>query len=254
MQTQLRDNYIRKQMRGVTGYLRRLDATIISTLLGWQENNGVKGNLCEIGVHHGRLFLILALSRREKETSVAIDLFEDDDINTGEHAGRAGALLNNAKRLNIQLSADEVMKGSSMDLTPADILKHAGGPIRFFSVDGGHMYEHVENDLKLAKACMSEGGIIAVDDFFNLRWSEVSFATYDFLRVNPEYVPCLATNTKLYLVDRKYASKVLQSFKSTPPAGMNSSSPIRFLGSDIFVMTDSRVSTVRKLASKLIKV
>ena len=53
-------------MRGVTGYLRRLDATIISTLLGWQENNGVKGNLCEIGVHHGRLFLILALSRREK--------------------------------------------------------------------------------------------------------------------------------------------------------------------------------------------
>jgi hypothetical protein len=162
-------------MRKIPGFLTGLDAAIILSLLAWQERSGVRGNLCEIGVHHGRLFLLLALSRQAGETALAIDLFEDDERSAGIHAGRAGALAGHARRLGIELKPSEVLAGSSLELSAEEILERTGGPIRFFSVDGGHTYQHVENDLRLAHQCISGEGIIAVDDFFKLDWPEVSF-------------------------------------------------------------------------------
>src|SRR5579863_3210429 len=195
LQQPTRSEYLRKHMNRVSGYLRNPDATIIAALLAWQEKIGVRGHLCEIGVHHGRLFLILALSRQLNEKALAIDLFEDDGINLHQdgQAGRNGAMVRNANKLGIELSPAEILKGSSLDLTAENILERTGGPVRFFSVDGGHMYRHVENDMRLAHRCIASNGIIAADDFFFLKWPEVSFAVYDFMRTAPDVVPVFAT-------------------------------------------------------------
>ena len=176
--------YIRFQMFAVSGYLKLLDARIITSLLSFQDNSDISGNLCEIGVHHGQLFFILALARRTEERSLAIDLFEDDAINASSHRhrGRDQAMLVNARRLGIFLDEPEIYKTSSLEIGASDILARTGGPIRFFSIDGGHNYKHLENDLMLAKNTLSADGIIAVDDFFNHDWPEVTFATYEFLQ------------------------------------------------------------------------
>jgi len=60
----LLNKYIACSMETVRGFLKPLDAQLISTLLSYQDENNITGHLCEIGVHHGRLFLMLALARR----------------------------------------------------------------------------------------------------------------------------------------------------------------------------------------------
>lgn len=201
-------DYVSRSMKSVQGFLSSLDADVIQALLLHQREAGIAGNLCEIGVHHGRLFLMLALARQNSERALAIDLFEDDPMNANtDHAGRDGALLKNARRLGINLSPEEVLKASSLDLAPADLVARTTGPIRFFSVDGGHLYQHVANDLRLAEQTLSPDGIIAVDDFFNIGWTDVSFATYDFLRETAGVVPFAVTPTKLYLTTSSAAEK-----------------------------------------------
>jgi hypothetical protein len=238
-------------MHKVPGYLVDLDAALICMLLAWQERCGITGNLCEIGVHHGRLFLLLALSRQSHENALAIDLFEDDNLNTGAQAGRAGALLYHARRLNIKLSPAEVLKGSSLELSASEILQHAGGLIRFFSVDGGHMYHHVENDLRLAYECLSDDGIIAVDDFFNQGWPEVSFAAYDFLRATSDAVPVLVTPSKLYLAKRAFAPRILEFLLSAKHPGMISDFPKAFLGDSVAHFRSSKLARARQLGRLL---
>jgi Methyltransferase domain len=201
------DKYIARSMETVQGYLTNLDAQLIAALLTYQNENNINGDLCEIGVHHGRLFLMLALARRANERALAIDLFEDDAINRNtQHAGRDRALLVNAQRLGIQLSDEEILKTSSLDIDASDILKRATGRIRFFSVDGCHLYQHVENDLRLVEDTLADEGIIAVDDFFNKDWADASFATYDFLRRTDAIVP-FAITSKLYLASSDAAEK-----------------------------------------------
>lgn len=131
------DKYVAHSMNTVQGYLPSLDAGVISELLLHQEESNITGHLCEIGVHHGRLFLMLALARRPGERALAIDLFEDDVINAKtQHAGRDRALFRNADRLKIELSEEETFKTSSLEIEAADILARTTGRIRFFSIDG----------------------------------------------------------------------------------------------------------------------
>lgn len=172
----LLDKYVARSMETVQDYLPSLDVRLLGALLAYQEENNITGHLCEIGVHHGRLFLMLALARRAGERALAIDLFEDDAINMNtQHAGRDRALFANAHRFGIKLSEEETFKTSSRDIGANDILARTAGHIRFFSIDGRHLYPAVENDLRLAKRTLTPEGIIAIDDFFNSELGRCEF-------------------------------------------------------------------------------
>ena len=228
------NKYIARSMETVQGYLTVQDARLIAALLSYQDQNNLKGNLCEIGVHHGRLFLMLALARRAEERALAIDLFEDDAINTDtQHAGRDRALFANAQRLRIQLSDEEILKTSSLDIHATDILKRAAGRIRLFSIDGCHLYRHVENDLRLAQSTLTDEGIIAVDDFFNKDWADASFATYDFLRRTDSLVP-FAITSKLYLAAPSVAEKYKAALSKCTDLGQIYR--VQILGTDVLAL------------------
>jgi hypothetical protein len=236
------DRYVSRSMKSVHGFLSSLDAQVIEALLLHQREANIAGHLCEIGVHHGRLFLMLALARQRGERALAIDLFEDDPMNANtEHAGRDGALFKNAQRLRIELSNEEIFKTSSLDLKPADIVARTTGPIRFFSIDGGHFYRHVENDLRLAQQTLSTEGIIAVDDFFNIGWADVSFATYDFLRNTDSVVPFAVTPTKIYLAPSAAAEKYKACLRGRPDIAHFS--PVQILTRDVLTL---RQGTLRR--------
>jgi hypothetical protein len=221
------ESYIARSMNSVPGYVLPLDTEIISAILSYQDEANIIGNLCEIGVHHGKLFLMLALARRSGDRALAIDLFEDDELNRdGRHAGRDRALFEHAKRLGITLSEGETFKTSSLDIEPAEILARTCGPIRFFSIDGGHLYHHVANDLVLAEKTLSEAGVIAVDDFFNQGWMDVTFATYDFLRNRSQLVPFAVTSKKLYLAPIQVAEKYKLALRSRVGDALISTAPV----------------------------
>ena len=245
-------SYTASGMHSVSGYLRAIDAEIIAALLEYQAAHGITGPLCEIGVHHGRLFFMLALARNANERAIAIDLFEDDAGNaTSWHSGRNTALVTNAKRLKIPLTDEEIFKANSLDITADDILARTNGRIRFFSIDGGHNYTCVMNDLTLASRTMSDKCVIAVDDFFNREFPEVAFATYDFLKGNPTIVPFLLSSGKLYLampeMAKKYQDAALAACKDAIGSPVEFSAMMTPASSVIFL----RHSNLRRLADYL---
>lgn len=200
-------NYLGRQIYSINGYLKSLDARLIVALAGWQTSNKITGGLAEIGVHHGKLFFLLALSRQAGEKSLAIDLFEDDEMNASTRfGGRSRAFSTHAARLNVTLESTEVQKADSLTLTADDILSRVAR-VRIFSVDGGHLYHHVAHDLPLALSTLAPGGVIIVDDFCNSEWPEVTSATYDFVRAQDgKIVPAILTRNKLYLAPPDIAS------------------------------------------------
>lgn len=193
-------SYLSGKIYSINGYLKSLDARLIAALAAWQSANKMAGSLAEIGVHHGKLFFLLALSRQAGEKSLAIDLFEDDAMNAStRYAGRSRALSTHAAGLNVVLEPSEVLKADSLTLKPDDILSRVGR-VRMFSVDGGHLYHHVASDLPLVFSTLAAGGMIVVDDFCNSEWPEVTAATYDFVRASGgKIVPAVLTSKKLYL-------------------------------------------------------
>ena len=232
------DKYVKYSMKTVRGYMGLLDALIIAALLKYQDSANITGHLCEIGVHHGRVFLMLALARRSGERSLAIDLFVDDVTNSGtQHAGRDRALFANAQRLGISLSKDEIFKTSSLEVKAADILKRTGGNVRFFSVDGCHLHECVENDLRLAEQTLSPEGIIAIDDFFSPWHADVSFATAEFLRHTDGLVPFAITPYKLHVCPPAVAEKYQTALRAvTKVAQMES---VQILGKKVVALRQS---------------
>ncbi len=216
------DAYLRTKFYDVEGYMNRLDAFVFRELLVGQVKSGISGSLAEIGVHYGRSFFILAAARSGAEKSLGMDLFEDDALyKNPQGIGRLEGFNLHSRKLGFAFSDGEILKGSSLELQPADILSRVG-PVRFFSIDGGHMYEHVANDLALAEKVMVEGGIISVDDILTPFWPEVPIATFDWLRsTSSQFVPFLITKEKLYFCHRASASLYLslldadQSLKSS---------------------------------------
>ena len=68
-----------------------------------QLEMGIAGHVAEIGVHHGRSFILLALLARAGEKAVAIDVFEQQELNV-DRSGR-GDLAQ--LRENVARFADE---------------------------------------------------------------------------------------------------------------------------------------------------
>jgi len=194
------DHYLRKEIDGVAGYLTTLDAETIASLGKFQTMNNIKGDLCEMGVHHGRLFFILCHLRQPSEKALPIDLFADGAGNDNDtHRNRDKMFFKHSDRMGIKV--DDVVIGNTLELKIDDILKHIG-KTRIVSVDAGHLYDDVDNDLKLAAGILSDDGVIIADDYFNMYWPDVTTATNDFLRHNErDFAPFLITG-KLYICRR----------------------------------------------------
>jgi hypothetical protein len=76
-----------KSHRTVPGWLNEGAMSAVIALAGWQEENNVHGDVAEIGVHHGKFFILLANLRRWHERAFAIDVFEEQHLNL-DNSGR----------------------------------------------------------------------------------------------------------------------------------------------------------------------
>lgn len=247
------DAYRRLNFYRTVGYMASLDALIWRELIVAQTEHGVQGSLAEIGVHHGRSFFILASGRFASEKCLAVDLFEDDPPLAQSHRGREAGFRNNCRKYGYDISDGELIKGNSLNISPAEIITRVGY-VRFFSIDGGHMYEHVANDLRLADTAAANGAIICLDDMFSPLWPEVSIAAFDWLRASgSRFVPFLATADKLYLCDVHYPAKYREIISNSPTLKPRVRRDISLLSRNVVVLTSSlRVKLLDRIAATLL--
>jgi hypothetical protein len=202
-------NFVRYRAIGqrlVTGFLEPEILLVLDVLNAAQRAKQISGAVAEIGVHHGKLFIALRLLQRPGEKSVAIDIFDDQELNIdGSGHGSLEKFVNNVK---LWSSMDDVVlhQGDSTKLEPAKLRELAGGDVRFFSVDGGHTEEIVYSDMKLAEATLADGGIVIADDVFNEQWPGVAVGTLRYLEDGAKLAPFLIGFNKVFFAQPDYCA------------------------------------------------
>lgn len=154
-----------------------------------QRRAGVAGGVAEIGVHHGKLFILLYLLGEEGEPAVAVDLFSKQELNVDRSgAGDLDVFRRNLAR-HADLSRLTVHEGDSTLLDAAKLRVLGQGPLRMVSIDGGHTAEITAHDLATAEGALAEGGIVILDDAFNEMWPGVMDGIHRHLAGSQAIVP-----------------------------------------------------------------
>ena len=175
MSSPIQQYYLRWGHREVRGWLSETAIALIVDLARIQAERGICGSVCEIGVHHGRLFILLHHLTSDDERSVAWDLFErqEENVDRSGHGDR-DILIKNLQTFGCTRDRIDVITANSLDLTPSSVLTSTRTPPRLFSVDGGHTAALANHDLELAAQVLHDEGLVIVDDFFNQSWPGVA--------------------------------------------------------------------------------
>src|SRR5690348_13037552 len=80
------ETYLRRHHE-IPGWLDDYSARFIAEIGRIQERRRVKGSVAEIGVHMGRLFILLRLLAASDEPALALDVFHDQELNVDESGG-----------------------------------------------------------------------------------------------------------------------------------------------------------------------
>ena len=206
------DNYVNK----IEGWIDLNLFHSIEAVNTIQVENEICGNICEIGVHHGRFFLLLHALKRAQEKSIAIDIFEDQFLNIDSSGqGSMDRLMENVELFGYDVESIKVHMGDSLVLSSDDILRLSEYTrLRLMSIDGGHTVEHTMNDLALASKLIVNGGVVFLDDFNNILWPEVREGFYKYMdRLNFVLAPFAYHANKLFLTTLSYHGIYLKAYQ-----------------------------------------
>jgi len=197
--------YIKHGQFLVKGWLLPGAPEALALLSDEQRSANLPGGIAEIGVHHGKLFILLYLLGLEKEPAVAIDLFSQQELNV-DHSGEGD--LERFRR-NLRRHADTgrllIHEGDSTRLTSRELLQLGRGPLRMISIDGGHAADITAHDLATSEGALIEGGIIILDDCFNEMWPGVVDGVHRYFSQPRAIVPFGVGANKTFFCHRPFA-------------------------------------------------
>lgn len=214
------ERYVRDGYPHIEGWFFELDVELTAALLEHQLTNDSAGGVAEIGVHHGKSFVLLANGLREGEMGVALDVFEDQEKNL-DHAGRGDRVILEENLAAWAPDANvRIVKSSSLEITAA---RETFGDVRYFSIDGGHTAQITENDLRLAQSCAVPGAVVMLDDILNAHWTGVITGFVNYSQRGGTLIPFAVSNnrigaSKLYLsTSAEGAASYRELFRSAKP-------------------------------------
>jgi hypothetical protein len=192
-------DYLRGGILSVEGWLDPSTATYLSAIEVLQRQLGIAGDVCEIGVHHGKSFLCLALGLPPGDRAVAVDVFEDQHLNT-DRSGRGDRAVFQRNLADHGASGNvDIVQASSLDLHESGFVAR-GRRFRLFSIDGGHTPDVTANDLRVAERTLVERGVAVLDDLLNPAFLGVITGLFQYWAGGGTLVPVAVVPGKLLLV------------------------------------------------------
>jgi hypothetical protein len=216
------DDYVANGFQKVEGWVDTRLIPILKSLNELQTELAVQGGALEIGVHHGRFFIILnGMVEPDEGQSFAIDLFEDQLLNIDRSGhGNSGKFAENLKLYDRHGGTNVVLiQGDSTRLRHRDLSQFKVNPPKVISVDGGHTVEHTLSDLMFAEAIIHDKGAIILDDILNVYWVGVFEGAVNYLQSKPAMWPVFIGFNKLVLVPMSVHAYYLSQFRKYLPSG-----------------------------------
>ena len=196
----------------------------ICPLLEIVNNNQEKGNILEIGIHHGKSFIPMITLLRDEEIAVAVDVFEDQIFNY-DRSGK-GCSLKFKKNIKKVYDNDDIfdkikiIKNDSTKMNSSEYLDYTNGDkYRIISIDGCHTKRATLIDLRNAIKILSKDGIIILDDYFNKDWPGVRFGIDTFMEKNNNYRLVYLNANKFIICHKDNYTKYINILGNLPNNG-----------------------------------
>ncbi|WGD55375.1 class I SAM-dependent methyltransferase [Bradyrhizobium sp. CB1650] len=183
----------------IEGMLSPFSMAAMDSVLAFQAESHTGGDMVELGVLRGKSAAILAgrLSGNEK-----LHLYDIAD-----YFDRA-ALTATGANLSFNIA-------STLDLTKRHF-RDSKRAVRFCHIDASHMFEPTMHEMALADYMLADDGILCLDDYTNLNYSQILAAIFKYLFTKrTDLTMFMVTDEKAYLCRRSkfplYAGFVLDS-------------------------------------------
>ena len=175
----------RAAARPIDGMFSDFSMAVIDSLLSFQKEAGISGNILEMGVYKGRSAALIGTHLAPQERLILVDIMD---------------YLDRQAIAPFRKSVDFI-------LTPTDDLKNAlpdyagrHRSFRFIHIDASHNYAETFTELAMADELLADRGIISMDDFTNLNYSQNIAAIFKYLYTQPtDLALFLVTDEKGYL-------------------------------------------------------
>jgi hypothetical protein len=215
---------------GIDGYL----ANLFLRFNEYHRARKIYGNLFEIGVHHGRTSVLLALMSTQGEVSVFVDLFEGRQAENLDASGAGNRHIFEANLVKWAPGrAARVLQENSIELDFHSVEELKEG-IRFAHIDGAHYRSAVLNDIGKTRSVLMEGGIVVVDDFMHTGFPGVNEACNAYLEAGgPDVLTPVAMGKNKLILTTPAASADLIHHMS---AGLGIGTPAHFHGHDVLCL------------------
>jgi hypothetical protein len=208
-------------------------AQIFLRLNNFHKQQRIYGNLFEIGVHHGRTAILLALMSSQGEVPVFVDLFDRQEENF-DHSGRGNREIFEANLAKwAPGKTAKILTDNSLSLEFGSIAELRDG-VRFAHIDGAHYREVVLSDIRKTQEILIEGGIVIVDDYFHSGFPGVNEACNAYLEAgSPErLVPVAMGRNKLILTTPKSAKTLVAHLEAVEVGARH----VAFHGHDVMCL------------------
>src|SRR5258708_9304320 len=159
----------------------------VDSLLAFQAQQGITGDMVEMGVFRGKSAAVLA---RRMSPSETLHLYDIEDYLDRDKVGRSSTKI----EFNIK---------NTFDLKRRD-LKNLKRSTKFCHVDASHMFDPTVHEIDLADYMLADYGILCLDDFTNLNYSQILSSTFKYLFTRQtDLTIFLVTAEKAYLCRRR---------------------------------------------------
>jgi hypothetical protein len=224
--------YMSNGFGNVEGWCYPQVATMVELVDTYQRSKQSDGGVAEIGIHHGKLFLLLNSICEPKQNSYAIDLFERQDLNVDQSgSGNRASFERNLQLYDRHQGANVTIIAG--DSTTAPLLNLIDRPVRLFSVDGGHTVEHTLNDMAVAAKRIVPEGVVILDDILNHHWLGVFEAAVRFLMPRPTLVPFAIGYNKMLFCNYSHHQPYFDLFAR---CALATKSGVEFVGHKVVAM------------------
>ena len=156
----------RKQADEFEGMMAPASIAIFQSLLSFQRDEGIAGDMCEFGVYRGRSASVLLRNLHEGEALHLVDKAEYPEFDKLSKISRNYTFT----------------QGKSEELLASEeFLRAFPKSVRFSHHDASHAYVNVTAEMKAMAHRIAPRGVMALDDFGNPCYMQVIAACFAYL-------------------------------------------------------------------------
>lgn len=224
----------------VDGWFYPVDMLLFAFMGEIQETSGFAGDLCEVGVWHGKSLALLALMAGPGEQAYGYDRYVLDCTE------RTRGTL---QRFCGSPEAARLVTCDTATCTPDSLRAQMPRPLRFLHVDAGHEYHEALADLQNFGALVGQTGIIAIDDYYDRKFPGVAAAAHAYIEhgKSARFVPFVVGHNKLYLCNPALAGHYQRHLLGKPPFQENLRLQKMYEHTVLIPFADTMTSTAAEL-------